>query len=85
MSWKDFILLHEELFERLHNLRDSFTKYLHKTLMYLCFRINSSLTIYSNLKCCLFNMYKYIQQDATILSWLLFQELYMFQAFTFPS
>jgi hypothetical protein len=31
-----------------------------------------------------FNMYKYIQRDATVLSWLLFQELYMFRAFTMP-
>jgi hypothetical protein len=30
------------------------------------------------------NMYRYIQQDITILSWLLFQELYMFRAFTMP-
>jgi hypothetical protein len=30
-----------------------------------------------------FNMYKYIQRDATV-SWFLFQELYMFQAFTMP-
>jgi hypothetical protein len=30
------------------------------------------------------NMYKYIQRDATVLSWLLFQELYMFRAFTMP-
>jgi hypothetical protein len=29
-------------------------------------------------------MYKYIPQDAAILSWLLFQELYMFWAFTKP-
>jgi hypothetical protein len=28
-------------------------------------------------------MYKYIQRDATV-SWLLFQELYMFLAFTMP-
>jgi hypothetical protein len=31
-----------------------------------------------------FNIYKYIKQDATLLSWLLFQELYMFQVFTMP-
>jgi hypothetical protein len=30
------------------------------------------------------DMYKYIQQDETILSWFLFQELYMFRAFTMP-
>jgi hypothetical protein len=30
------------------------------------------------------NIYKHIQQDATVLSWLLFQELYMFRAFTMP-
>jgi hypothetical protein len=28
-------------------------------------------------------MYEYIQRDATV-SWLLFQELYMFRAFTMP-
>jgi hypothetical protein len=31
-----------------------------------------------------FNMYKYIQQDASILSWILFKEIYMFRAFTMP-
>jgi hypothetical protein len=31
-----------------------------------------------------FNMHKYIQQDATVLYLLLFQELYMFRAFTMP-
>jgi hypothetical protein len=31
-----------------------------------------------------FNMHKYIQRDATVLSWLLFQEFYMFRAFTMP-
>jgi hypothetical protein len=30
-------------------------------------------------------MYKYIQKDATILSWLLFQEPYMFRAFAMYS
>jgi hypothetical protein len=30
-----------------------------------------------------FSMYKYTQRDATV-SWLLFQELYMFRAFTMP-
>jgi hypothetical protein len=29
-------------------------------------------------------MYKYIRKDATVLSWLLFQKLYMFRAFTMP-
>jgi hypothetical protein len=31
-----------------------------------------------------FNIQKYIQQDATVLSWLLFQELHMFRAFPMP-
>jgi hypothetical protein len=31
-----------------------------------------------------FNMYKYIQRDATVLSCLLFKKLYMNQTFTLP-
>jgi hypothetical protein len=33
---------------------------------------------------CIVFQYKYIQRDATVLSWILFQELYMFWAFTMP-
>jgi hypothetical protein len=31
-----------------------------------------------------FNIYRYIQRDTAILSWFLFQDLYMFREFTMP-
>jgi hypothetical protein len=47
----------------------------------------SFLGVFAKLRKATINMYKYIQRDATV-SWLLFQELYqelyMFRAFTMP-